>query len=101
MEDKYSWSIVVIDFGLGCEWKNDMRKEMAERKQNGLIGTPYYIAPEIIKKSYDERCDIWSLGVLLYMMVTGTPAFEGGSTQEILDNVSKLNWTFNSNCGMT
>jgi len=42
-----------------------------------LIGTSYYIAPEIIEGSYDERCDIWSLGVILYILVTAVPPFDG------------------------
>jgi calcium-dependent protein kinase len=45
--------------------------------QQRVVGTAYYLAPEVIAKDYDERCDIWSLGVILYMMVTGTPPFDG------------------------
>jgi calcium-dependent protein kinase len=37
----------------------------------------YYIAPEIIKGSYDQRCDIWSAGVILYILVTAIPPFDG------------------------
>lgn len=37
----------------------------------------YYIAPEIIEGSYDERCDLWSAGVILYILVTAIPPFDG------------------------
>ena len=44
---------------------------------NKLVGTSYYVAPEVIAKSYDERFDIWSLGVLLHVILTGTTPFAG------------------------
>jgi calcium-dependent protein kinase len=50
---------------------------MHSEGQQRIVGTAYYLAPEVLGKDYDERCDIWSLGVVLYMMVTGTPPFDG------------------------
>lgn len=50
---------------------------MQIEKKNKLIGTSYYIAPEVLKLDYDARCDIWSAGVILYILVTAAPPFDG------------------------
>jgi serine/threonine protein kinase len=43
----------IIDFGLSYEWKENMRNELIASKKNKLIGTSYYIAPEILQLDYD------------------------------------------------
>jgi calcium-dependent protein kinase len=67
----------LIDFGLAYQWKHSMREELAITKNNKLVGTSYYVAPEVIQLDYDERCDIWSAGVILYILTTATPPFDG------------------------
>jgi len=67
-----SMKIKIIDFGTSQEFKIGSKKKMEER-----YGTPYYIAPDVLNKSYNEKCDIWSLGVILYILLVGYPPFNG------------------------
>ena len=62
--------IKVIDFGLS---KNYDDGEVMTTK----AGTPYYIAPEVLKGKYDKSCDVWSSGVILYILLSGVPPFYG------------------------
>jgi len=53
------------------------------------LGTPYYIAPEVINGDYNEKCDIWSIGVIMFILLTGNPPFNGNDDEEILFAVRK------------
>ena len=80
-------SIKLIDFGLSRRF----RKGEVMHEQ---LGTPYYLAPEIIEGKYSEQVDMWSLGVILYVMLSGKVPFPGGSLQEILHNIKNGFLTF-------
>jgi calcium-dependent protein kinase len=69
-------TIKVIDFGIAD-------KLNAKRKITEVIGTPLFMSPEMFAGSYDEKCDIWSAGVILYMMITGTVPFTGSGVAAI------------------
>jgi calcium-dependent protein kinase len=64
----------IVDFGCSERVKGAM---------SDVIGTPYYIAPEVLNKNYNQKCDIWSCGVLLYIFFTGRPPFAGKNFEEV------------------
>ena len=57
-------------------------------------GTPYYISPEVLAGNYDEKCDLWAAGCILYTLLCGYPAFCGDDDQEILQLVVKGKYYF-------
>lgn len=61
-----------------------------------ISGTPYYIAPEVLNESYDEKCDIWSCGVILYILISGYPPFNGESDLDIMKSVKSGKFDFPS-----
>lgn len=61
-------------------------------KPNNL--KPYYIAPEVLKKKYDEKCDIWSCGVILFILLCGYPPFNGTNDKGIMEKVAKGVFSF-------
>ena len=73
--------IKIIDFGSAVEVKNK------SKKLKKLIGTPYYIAPEVLRENYNEKCDIWSCGVILFILLCGYPPFNGRSNKEIYNKI--------------
>ena len=52
-----------------------------------MVGTPYYFAPEVLAQKYDQASDMWSLGVCIFMMLTGTPPFNGANEELILNSI--------------
>ena len=54
-----------------------------------IVGTPFYVAPEVLVGKYGRACDAWSLGIIMYVMLVGYPPFFGDSNQEIFDSILK------------
>ena len=72
--------IKISDFGTSQIFE----KGKAQRK---TIGSPYYSAPEIHNKNYNEKCDLWSCGVILYFLLAARPPFGGEEDDEIIESV--------------
>ena len=70
-------SVKIIDWGSGATIKEGTT--MTE-----VCGTSYYIAPEVVKQSYTEKCDIWSIGVIFYMLLVGYAPFDGDTDDDII-----------------
>ena len=62
---------------------------------NENIKNNLYVAPEVLKRKYNEKCDTWSVGVLLHLLIVGSFPFEGGNQTETLNKIRK--GKFNTN----
>ena len=102
--EKPSSPIKIIDFGfsvfLGKNNENSKEKETENEKKTvykrlkSKVGTLYYISPEIIKGNYDEKCDIWACGVILYILLAGYPPFNGNTDKEVYNLITNIKYDF-------
>ena len=81
-------NIKLIDFGLskilGLDGKIMMTK----------LGTPYYVSPEVLEGNYDKRCDLWAVGVMAYILLSGNPPFNGRNEIEVFNKIKCCDYDF-------
>ena len=79
--------IKIIDFGLA---KHLSPKATMTTK----VGTPYYVAPDVLDGSYDLRCDLWTVGVIAYTLIVGYPPFLAVTHAEIFQKINRCDFDF-------
>ena len=77
----------LIDFGLSkvLDGESNMKK---------TVGTTFYMAPEVIQGNYNEKCDIWSCGIILYIMLCGKPPFYSQDEDELKKKICSMHYNF-------
>lgn len=79
-------NVTLIDFGLS--------KLTTKGHLKSVIGSPLYMSPEVFNGKYNNKCDIWSLGVLIYHLICGHLPFKGNSLQEVMENAKNKKLSF-------
>jgi calcium-dependent protein kinase len=78
--NKTELKIKLIDFGTAQKFRPNQFMIQP-------YGTPYYMAPEVIKACYTEKCDIWSIGVILHILLTNESPFEADTDTGVLKRI--------------
>lgn len=80
----------LIDFGLS------LKKDYWSKSMSEVVGTVYYIAPEVIHGNYDMRCDVWSLGVLMFFLLSGKLPFYAKDPELVMNKIIQQNLSYTS-----
>ena len=78
----------LIDFGISALLDN---KDSVMRE---VVGTPLYAAPEVLNGQYDQKCDLWSMGVVTFMLLSGRPPFNGKDVEELDDRIKRCDYDY-------
>ncbi|EER18260.1 Calcium-dependent protein kinase, putative [Perkinsus marinus ATCC 50983] len=77
----------IIDFGLAAKFGDNVHLKTK-------AGTPYYVSPQVLQGDYNESCDLWSCGVIMYILLCGYPPFHGDTDAQILARVRSGKYNF-------
>ena len=77
----------IADFGLSQSF--NLKKMLTSK-----VGTSYYVPPEILAGNYTEKCDIWSAGIILYILLSGEPPFNGPNDETIFARIKTYKYEF-------
>ncbi|CAI2362808.1 unnamed protein product [Moneuplotes crassus] len=80
MINKKTFQIKILDFGLSAYF--DESSQLRSK-----VGTPYYVAPEVLNGEYGKECDMWSVGVICYILLVGYPPFNSKNLKKIYEKI--------------
>ncbi len=80
--------VKIIDFGMSN------RLQPGFHQLHSMVGTPYYLAPEVLSGTYGKECDVWSLGVVAYVFLCGRQPFQGSELKDIFQKILKAEFTY-------
>ena len=81
--------VKIIDFGTATDIDRANKEKLSEH-----FGSPYYIAPEVVKGEYNHMCDIWSAGIIMFTMLMRRVPFDGALDSEVIEKVVNTNINF-------
>merc|ERR1719265_765128 len=85
-DQKTSHHLKLIDFGFSKVWEPNVKMHVS-------CGTLSYVAPEVLEKSYTAQCDLWSLGVIAFILLAGYMPFSGSESVQT-KNIASGNYRF-------
>ena len=90
-KDDDDLSVKLIDFGLARRHRKGIDASMSNP-----VGTAYYMSPELLRGKYDQSCDVWSIGIVAYILLCGYPPFNGEDDPQIFETIKQGHFIFPS-----